>query len=158
MAVRWLPLQPELYLGSPASDLEALSSPDWQAAAQQQPAKLRPLLVALLPPWRRQLDGAEAPPSGPQPKQKRAKTAAAGPFQSAAVRPPPPKPGSLSDAALQQEARRLLQQLQRSLPSQRKREREAHTAAAFEQADGSSGSGSGWAAAEARARRHRQPV
>lgn len=157
MAARWLPQQPELYLGSPAGDLEAVSCTDWKLAMQQRPDKLRPLLEALLPLWRRQLDAAELAPGGPQ-EAKRSKAAAGGPFQSAAVRPPQPKPASLSDAALQQEAGRLLQQLQRTLPRQRKREREARTAAAFEEASGGAGSGSGgWAAAEARARRHRLP-
>ncbi len=160
VAARWLPLQPELYLGSPAGDLETFSADDFQAAAADQPAKLRPLLEALLPLWRLQLDNAaELAPGGTQHKRSKGSTkaaaaAAAGPFRSAAVRPPPPDPSSLPDAALQQEARRLLQQLQRAMPAQRKREREARTAAAFEQADGDSG----WAAAEARARRHRQPI
>lgn len=157
VAARWLPLQPELYLGSPAGDLEALSTDDFQAAAAEQPAKLRPLLEALLPLWRLQLDNAaELAPGGKGHKRSKgsASAAAGGPFRAAAARPPPPEPATLSDAALQQEARRLLQQLQRAKPAQRKREREARTAAAFEQADG----GSGWAAAEARARRHRQPV
>lgn len=156
MAARWLPQQLELYLGSPAGDLEALSSADWKLAVQQRPAKQRPLLEALLPLWRRQLDAAELAPGGQQ-QPKRSKAAAGGPFRSAAVRPPPSKPASLSDAGLQQEAGRLLQQLQRALPRQRKREREARTAAAFEGASGGASSGSdGWAAAEARARRHRQ--
>lgn len=141
-ALEWLPLQPSLYLGSPAGDLAALSSPEWQAAAGREPAGVRKLLLAALPLWQRQLEAAEQQAGGGGGAAKKQRL---GPFQQAATKPRP-RPAalwSLSDAALAAETQRVLQRLQRALPRQRAAERGQVTAAVFRQA-------------EVRARRQRQ--
>lgn len=133
VAHEWLPLQPSLYLGSPAGDLAALSSPEWQAAAGREPARVRALLLAALPLLQRQLEAAEQADGGGAAANKRR----LGPFQQAAAKARP-RPGalrSLSDAALAAEAQRVLQRLQRALPRQRAAERGQVTAAVFRQAE-----------------------
>lgn len=139
VAACWLPLEPGLGLGSPAGDLAALRSPQWQAAAPAQQERVCALLQALLPLLRLQLEHAEQAPA--------AKKARIGPFQSAAVKPraKAANPRTLCDAALTRAVEEALQQLQRALPRLAAHQRQQRTAAAF-------------AAAEARARRHRQLV
>lgn len=147
VAATWLPHHdPDRYLGSPAGDLEVLASPEWQAAAQEQPGRVRPLLEALLALWGRQLeaarssDGMGGSSSGAGSKRPRL-----GPFQSAVVQPKrdPAAVRTISDEELAQQARALLQRLQRALPRQAAQLRGQRTAAAF-------------AEAEARARRQRR--
>lgn len=137
MAARWLPLEPGLYLGSPAGDLAALRSPAWRAGAVAQQARVRALLEALLPVLQLQLEHAEQPAA--------AKKARTGLFQSAAVKPRPKAlaPCTLSDEGLADAVEEALQQLQRALPRLAAHQRQQRTAAAF-------------AAAEVRVRRHRQ--
>lgn len=141
MAAKWLPLEPDLYLGSPSGDLAALAaltaSPEWQAGTgAPQRRRLRRLLEAMLPLLQRQLESAEQ-----QPEVKKARL---GPFQSAAVKPrsTPAAPRTLTDQALTQQVQQALQQLQRALPRLQAHQRQQRIAAAF-------------AAAEVRARRQR---
>ena len=147
LAAHRLPLEPELYLGTPADDLAALAASAWVATAREQPGKLQPLLAALLPLLQAKLDSAQQAQHAQQAgKPGRAAAKPRGPFQSAAVKPPPDptaQPRDLSEAELTQRVRRLLQQLQRALPGQQAKRRQERTAAAFQEA-------------EARAKRQRQ--
>ena len=147
LAAHRMPLDPDLYLASPADDLAALAAPAWLATAREHPGKLQPLLAALLPLLQAKLDAAQQMQQVQRAgKPGRAAAKAGGPFQSAAVKPrpdPQAEQRELSEAELTQQVRRLLQQLQRALPGQQAKRRQERTAAAFQEA-------------EARAKRQRQ--
>jgi hypothetical protein len=140
-----------MYVGSPAGDLAALASPEWQAAARSEPRKVHQLVAALVVFLEQLLEAARS--HGPPAKRRASSTASGatksrrgpGPFQSAAVRPK----ADLSSVqqqpygALMPRLQRLLHRAQRELPLCRALQRQQATAAAFQ-------------AAEARAQRHRR--
>lgn len=145
MAATWLPSQPSLWLDSPEGDLSALASPEWQAALREQPALVRPLLLATLELGQSRLAAAEDPGRSDgcrgagTGQHKRARTAApsAGPFQSAAVRPRADPKGQrrLPTPELPRALERVLRQLARVLPRQRAQQREQRMAEAFARAE-----------------------
>ena len=153
VAATWLPLDLGLHPGSPGGDLAALASTEWQAATQQQPEQLRPLLAALLLLLERRAD-ANQRRGGVGPLKK----ARAGPFQSAAFRPlsNPAAVRALPYAALAQRLQRVLQQLQQAMPSLQAQQRQQRTAQAFQAAEARAARTGAWGE-RAALKRHSQP-
>ncbi len=144
VAATWLPLQPGFWLASPEGDLAALASQDWQAALQEQPGLVRPLLLAALEVGQERLEEVEGSGSGGgsggaiSGQPKRGRTAApTGPFQSAAVRPRPDRESQrrLPAPQLAKALERVLRQLALALPRQQAQERERRTARVFAEAE-----------------------